>query len=97
MPTKKKPYTADTVERALEHHEATKVIRAYHRPQGPTLGKWIVRLNELDDPLELSLPEAYVLCLGLAQAERRWRKDKLPGRPAAEKHTGWPTEVTVTP
>lgn len=88
----KKLYTEASVHRALTHHESTGAIHSVS-PPGQGQPKWRVRLTESDDALELTLHEAYVLCLALAHAERRWRKVSVVQRPTTETGTGWPTEL----
>ena len=68
------PYTHDSIQRALTHHELTGAIHLSSPPiPGDRPGRWRVKLSEVEEPLLLTNAEAYALCVGLAAGERRWK------------------------
>lgn len=74
-PRRQKPYTVESIGRALAHHEHTRAIYLYSPPI-PGEGKWKVKLSDVEEPLFLTHAEAYALCVGLAAGERRWKGEQ---------------------
>ena len=73
-PRRQKPYSVESIQRALAHHELTRAIHLYSPPIAGGGGKWKVKLSEVEEPLFMTNAEAYALCVGLAAAEKRWKQ-----------------------
>lgn len=71
--TKTKPYSKESIGRALVHHETSGVIYTWS-PPGPGQSKWRVALYD-QEPLQLTNREAYIVCVALASAETKAAND----------------------
>ncbi len=68
----KAPYSKESLGRALAHHEHTRAIHTYSPPSEgrPT---WRINFDGFES-VELTTPQVYALCLGLAAAERAYAR-----------------------
>ena len=67
----KRTYSAESVGRALEHHQLTGAV-TFCSPPSTGQPRWRVQVYGMSDYLDLSLREAFALCVGLAAAERKF-------------------------
>lgn len=75
----KQPYTHESVQRALLHHEQTGAIHNGSPPIAPG-EKYRVTLRGGMDRMEFTLKEAYAFCVGLAAGEQRWKQEQPEGK-----------------
>ena len=64
----KAPYTVDSIERALTHHEQRGSVDGWMHFTVPS-SRWIVALADFDE-IEFTDREAWALCCGLSAADR---------------------------
>lgn len=79
----KKPYTRDSLERALIHHDVT-----FYKPEPSTLNKWIISAIGRES-MVMTDAECYFYVLGLADARRK-HENVLP---AALANGGGPFQI----
>lgn len=68
-----KPFTEDSLTRALDHHVKTGAVREYRRSPD-RLNRWIVDLPGYGTAT-LTTDQLYGLTLGLAAGQRHWKDD----------------------
>jgi hypothetical protein len=73
----RKPYTMDSIGRALDHHVKTGAIESYRRP-AIEREAWVIVLPQFST-VELTTAQTYGMCLGLAAAEKNGQR-KLRGK-----------------
>lgn len=64
-----KPYTSDSIARALTHHESRGALLSVSPPEPGGRKTWRVSLPDYGEPVELTTPQAWALCLGLRASE----------------------------
>jgi hypothetical protein len=68
---RRRPYSVESIHRALQHHEVTGAVHSVSPPGGGR-SKWRIVIDGYAEPLELTTREAWALCNGLAAGERRY-------------------------
>lgn len=70
----KKPYTPESLQRALDHHVSTGALASAQQDLSAKRPTWIVYYESARESLRLDAAATYALCIGLARGERTGRR-----------------------